>query len=143
MGGGEDIVKDMIFEALKSESLEHNSTEIFTHLGFEEKLLPENALPLIEWSRLIEGELEEQIGDQFVKILSYLISRGFDNPFEYDFYWTPSPGYIDRVIIPFRYQGKIVGNTARKITEGKPKYLSDQHPQFVFNFDSQQEGQKY
>jgi len=47
------------------------------------------------------------------------------------------------VIIAFFYHGQIVGNTARKITAGKPKYLSDQHPHFVFNVDAQAEDQKY
>jgi DNA primase len=76
-------------------------------------------------------------------VLRYLIDRGYENPFDYDFYWSPEPGYIDRVIVPFRWQGRIVGNTARKITQGKPKYVSDQHPHFVFNFDKQQDDQKY
>jgi hypothetical protein len=44
---------------------------------------------------------------------------------------------------PFFYNGVIVGNTARKVTEGKPKYLSDQHPHFVFNVDAQKEEQRY
>jgi DNA primase len=47
------------------------------------------------------------------------------------------------VIIPFTWEGRVVGNTARKVTAGKPKYLSDQHPHFVFNFDQQKENQKY
>jgi len=41
------------------------------------------------------------------------------------------------------WEGRVVGNTARKVTSGKPKYLSDQHPHFVFNFDKQKENQKY
>jgi hypothetical protein len=139
MGGGEDVVKDMIFEALKSESTEHSLKEFVAQPTFEEKSLPENSLPLIEWSKLFEDRPD----NEFVDILNYLIDRGFDDPFDYDFHWSPSPGHIDRVIIPFRYQGKIVGNTARKIRDGKLKYLSDQNPQFIFNFDAQKEGQKY
>ena len=100
-------------------------------------------MSLMEWSNILEGEIEEQLGPQFIEVLRYLMNRGYDNPFDYDFYWSPISGYIDRVIIPFRWQGKIVGNTARKITDGRPKYLSDQHPHFVFNFDQQLEDQKY
>jgi DNA primase len=47
------------------------------------------------------------------------------------------------VIIPFFYHGRIVGNTARRVTDGKPKYLSDQHHHFVFNVDAQKEEQRY
>jgi DNA primase len=47
------------------------------------------------------------------------------------------------VLLPYYYEGKIVGSTARKVREGKPKYLSDQHPFFVFNVDEQDPKNKY
>lgn len=143
MGAGEDDIKTMVFEALKTESEDYQNHEPEIKVEFESKPLPEHSMSLMEWSGILEGEIEEQIGKEFIELLRYLMSRGYDNPFDYDFYWSPTPGYIDRVIIPFRWQNRIVGNTARKITEGKPKYLSDQHPHFVFNFDRQQEDQKY
>jgi hypothetical protein len=142
MGAGEDTIKDLIFEALKSEA--SPTAEVYQpKIEFTDKQLPEGAMPLLEWSRLLKGELNEQVGENFVQILSYLIDRGYDNPFDYDFYWSPSPGYIDRVIIPFCWEGRLVGNTARKITDGRPKYISDQHPNFVFNFNQQNQGQRY
>jgi hypothetical protein len=143
LGAGEDDIKSMVFEALKTESEDYEAPEYQPKIEFTDKPLPPHAMSLMEWSRLIEGEIEEQIGPQFIEMLRYLMNRGYDNPFNYDFYWSPEPGYIDRVIIPFRWEGRIVGNTARKITDGKPKYLSDHHPHFVFNFDQQKEDQKY
>jgi hypothetical protein len=143
MGAGEDDIKSMVFEAMKTEAQDYESPEYQPKVEFEEKPLPEHAMSLMEWSDIIEGEIEEKIGPQFIEVLRYLMSRGYDNPFDHDFYWSPTPGYIDRVIVPFRWQGKIVGNTARKITDAKPKYLSDQHPHFVFNFDNQKDDQKY
>ncbi len=143
LGASEDDIKTMVFEAMKTESEDYLPEEYQPRVEFDSKPLPEHSMSLMEWSEIIEGEIEEQIGKEFVEVLRYLIDRGYDNPFDYDFYWSPSPGYIDRVIVPFRWQGTIVGNTARKIAEGKPKYISDQHPHFVFNFDRQQEDQKY
>ncbi len=143
MGAGEDIIKEMVFEALKTESDEYQSETYQPKIEFEEKPLPEHSMSLKEWSEIIEGEIEEQLGPQFIEVLRYLMDRGYDIPFDHDFYWSPTPGYIDRIIIPFRWEGRVVGNTARKITGGKPKYLSDQHPHFVFNFDKQSEQQKY
>ncbi len=143
MGASEDDIKTMVFEALKTEADDYQEQEYQPKIEFEDKPLPEYSMSLMDWSGIIEGEIEEQIGPQFIEMLRYLMSRGYDNPFEHDFYWSPTPGYIDRVIVPFRWKGKIVGNTARKITDGKPKYLSDQHPHFVFNFDKQSEDQKY
>jgi len=143
MGASDDDIKTMVFEALKTESEDYEAPEYQPRVEFTDKELPEGALPLAEWGNLIDGELEEQIGEDYTDVLRYLISRGYDNPFDYDFYWSPVPGYIDRVIIPFRWGGRIVGNTARKVKDGKPKYLSDQHPHFVFNTDVQSEEQRY
>jgi hypothetical protein len=143
LGANEDTIKEIIFESLKSENTDDQNQDTSPVITFEEKTLPENSMSLKEWSTVMEGEIEDELGNNFSLIVEYLLNRGFENPFEYDFYWSPTPGYIDRVIIPFRYNEKIVGNTARKILDGKPKYLSDQQPNFVFNIDKQQENQRY
>ncbi len=143
LGASDDDIKDLVFEALKTESAEYKPEVYEPKVTFTKKELPEGAMPLAEWGNLLEGELEEKVGEDFKNVLRYLIGRGYENPFDYDFYWTPAPGYIDRVIVPFKWEGNIVGNTARKITDGKPKYVSDQHPFFVFNVDNQMPEQKY
>ena len=143
LGAGEDDIRTMVFEALKTEREDYETVEYKPKVDFEEKPLPEHSMSLMDWSGIIEGEIEEQIGSKFIEVLRYLMSRGYSNPFEHDFYWSPTPGYIDRVIIPFRWQGRLVGSTARKIVDGIPKYISNQHPHFVFNFDQQKDDQKY
>ena len=135
LGAGEDQIKEMIFEALKTESEEYQPELYQPKIEFEDKALPEGALPIKEWA----NQTSALINDLY-PVVEYVAGRGFDPS---DFYWSPSPGYADRVIIPFFWGGRIVGNTARKIREGRPKYLSDQHPHFVFNFDQQKEDQKY
>jgi hypothetical protein len=139
MGAGEDIIKEMIFEALKTESSEYRPEEYQPKIEFTDKPLPEAAMSISEWVN--SGYLED-ISEDIGPVIDYVYDRGMD-PITDDFYWSPVDGYLDRVIIPFRWQGRIVGNTARKIREGKPKYLSDQHPNFVFNFDKQEEDQRY
>ena len=47
------------------------------------------------------------------------------------------------MIIPFYYQNRIVGYTARRITDGKPKYISEQQPGYVFNLDQQTVNKKF
>jgi DNA primase len=55
-----------------------------------------------------------------------------------DYYWSPSLGYRDRLIIPFYYEGRVVGWTARSITpDKKPKYLTEVQPGFVYGLDEQ------
>lgn len=136
MGAGEDDINTMIFEALKTESTEYVHEDAGAKVAFTEKELPEGSLPISEWINVLE------VSEKLAPVVEYLVGRGLD-PLDNNFYWTPEPGFDNRVIIPFRYQGKIVGNTARKVTDGRPKYVSDQHPHFVFNFDTQSEEQKY
>lgn len=138
LGASEDTVKELIFEALKTEGEEYRPEQSTVQLTFTDKELPEGALPIAEWLE----NYDHTISDILNPVVEYVLSRGHD-PLSNNFYWSPSPGYENRVIIPFRWQGRTVGNTARKVTDGKPKYLSDQHPHFVFNFDQQQETQKY
>jgi hypothetical protein len=139
LGASEDTIKELVFEALKTESEEYEPDEYQPKIEFADKELPEGALSLKEW---LDVDLDPDNETQLANVVQYIVSRGHD-PVKGDFYWSPLPGYADRVIIPFRWQGRIVGNTARKVKEGKPKYLSDQHPHFVFNFDKQSEKQKY
>ena len=138
LGGSEDDIKDLIFESLKTEGVDYRPEQHPSKIEFEDKELPEGAMPLSEWAN-IGGE---GVDGFLLPVFDYLVGRGF-NPLDENFFWSPAAGYENRVIIPFRYQGRIVGNTARRITDGKPKYLSDQHPNFVFNFDNQDENQRY
>lgn len=139
LGANQEDIKQLVFEALKTESKEYQPEAFVEKIAFTEKSLPEGALPLAEW---LDASLTGGEEQNLVEVVEYIVSRGYD-PLSGHFYWSPTPGFIDRVIIPFRYEGKIVGNTARKVTGGKPKYLSDQHPFFVFNVDQQLEENKY
>ncbi len=137
LGASDDDIKHMIFDAMKTESVDYVPTESKELVIFTKKELPPGSLPIKEWANRSSSLLTE-LGP----VLEYLVDRGFD-PAANNFYWSPEPGYSDRVIIPFFYNGEIVGNTARKVRNGKPKYLSDQHPFFVFNVDEQTEEKKY
>ncbi len=139
LGATDDQIKEMVFEALKTESLDYEPEHFVEKVKFTEKELPEGTMSIEEW--INSGYLPD-ISEDIGPVIDYVYNRGFD-ALDGNFYWSPSPGYIDRVIVPFRYEGKIVGNTARKVKEGRPKYLSDQHPFFVFNVDAQDSLSKY
>lgn len=139
MGASDDTIKDMVFESLKTESDDTYQVETQTKIEFTEKELPEGAMPIHEW---VTSSSLDSVADLLEPVISYLVARGF-NPMDNNFYWTPVPGFVDRVIIPFNYEGKVVGNTARKVVKGAPKYISDQQPNFVFNFNSQSDKQRY
>lgn len=139
LGANQDDIKQLVFEALKTESVEYKPETFVEKVTFTDKPLPEGALPLVEW---LDAKLNAEEEQQLIAVVEYIVSRGYD-PLSKHFYWSPLPGFSDRVIIPFRYEGKIVGNTARKVTNGKPKYVSDQHPFFVFNVDEQRDENRY
>jgi hypothetical protein len=130
----------MIFDAMKTESADYVPAEsTFVKVDFTDKELPEGARSLIEW---LDVDLKPDEEEQLAKVVEYVVDRGFD-PTSRNFFWTPEPGYADRVILPYYYEGRIVGNTARKIKKGMPKYVSDQHPFFVYNIDDQVPEHKY
>lgn len=139
MGAGEDVIKEIVFESLKTEAEDYVAEKYQPKIEFTDKQLPEGSMPISKW---LESEFFDDVAEVLDSVIEYVYSRGMD-PLSDDFYWSPLDGYKDRVLIPFLWSGRIVGNTARKITNGKPKYLSDQHPNFVFNFDRQQETQRY
>jgi len=129
----------MIFEALKEEAPENRNKPTKEIIAFHNKDLPEGALPIQEW---IDADLGRQEELQLAEVVAYLVGRNCD-PTAEDFYWSPMAGFNERVILPFWYEERIVGWTARKVKEGRPKYLSDQHPNFVFNIDSVTQDQRY
>jgi hypothetical protein len=72
-----------------------------------------------------------------IAVVEYMAARNL-NLDDTDYYWSPSLGYRDRLIIPFYYEKRIVGWTARTITEDKkPKYLTETQPGFVYGLDEQ------
>jgi len=139
LGASEDTIKELVFEAMRTDGDDYRPEHQEIKLEFANKELPEGAMSIAEW---VNSAYLSDISEDLGPVLDYIYSRNMD-PLTDNFYWSPAPGYENRVIIPFRWEGRIVGNTARKVTVGKPKYLSDQHPHFVFNFDQQKENQKY
>lgn len=104
-----------------------------------ERELPQGSMSIMDW---INSAYLPDIDKDLGLIVEYILNRGMDMSW-YNWMWSPAPGYIDRVLIPFYHDGKIVGYTGRKITEGKPKYLTDAQPGYVFNIDAQTYDRQY
>lgn len=139
LGANDDEIKHLVFEALKTESLDYEPEHFVEKVKFTKKDLPEATMTIAEW---VNSAYLPDIAEDIGLVIDYLIDRGY-NPLDGNFCWSPALGFVDRVIIPFKYDGVVVGNTARKVKEGRPKYLSDQHPFFVFNVDAQDPLNKY
>lgn len=139
LGANDDIINSMIFESLKNKPLDYVDSVYKIDSIFAKKTLPEGALAISEWAA---ADLPEDVESKILDVCQYLIDRDQD-PLNDSFCWSPISGFSDRVIIPFRFNKEIVGYTARKINNGKPKYLSDQSPHYVFNIDRQHFDQRY
>jgi hypothetical protein len=70
--------------------------------------------------------------------VDYLVKRKIDFN-KYTFYVTPKEEGRNskRIIIPYFYKNKIVGHTSRYLDDRIPKYINDQQPGYVFNYDMQ------
>ena len=70
-------------------------------------------------------------------VLEYMSARQL-NLDDTTYYWSPSLGYRDRLIIPFYFEKRIVGYTARSVDPNKkPKYLTSSQPGYVYGLDEQ------
>jgi hypothetical protein len=126
----DDVVAQLSLAALKQQDQEPSAvTEV--KLNIQPKFLPKDS------QLLVDAVLDNP---ESIPVLEYLLSRNFSID---DYPWHWSPEYSDRIIIPFYHNGIVAGWTARKITEGKPKYLSDQTPGYLFNLDKQQDNREF
>lgn len=124
-----DIGKLNLF-VLKSKDQKQLPNIKLHNFELETRSLPADSIHIEEFIKTQDPEPD------LVKVIEYIYNRGQELSW-YPFHWSSSPGYRDRLLIPFYERGKIVGWTGRKITQGKPKYLSDSQPGYVFNIDRQ------
>lgn len=95
-----------------------------------------NTVPLPDSAQLITDDPCDN--SKFLNnVKQYMASRELWLDQGYEYYWSPELAYRERVIIPFYYEGRIIGWTARKITEGNPRYLMETQPGFVYGLDEQ------
>jgi len=130
----DDTINQLRLEALRLD--QNNTAEVRTIIPkFDERALPMDSLSIID--------LLENPPEKLLPVLEYMISRRLF-PEDFPFYWTPKVGFSNRLIIPFIFENKIVGWTARAInSDAQPKYLSEQQPGYVFNLDRQRNDREF
>jgi hypothetical protein len=130
----DDIIAQLRLEALRLE--DSGNVEIRNVIPkFDERALPMDSV-------LITDLLEDP-PEKLLPVLEYMVNRKVF-PEDFPFYWTPKIGFSNRLIIPFLFENKIVGYTARTISsDANPKYLSEQQPGYVFNLDRQRNNREF
>lgn len=134
LGVADDTITKCSLEAMRIEEDSSYKGERSLIPTFIDKAMPIGTKPLTEWLK--------HPSDDLVPVLEYLASRNLYVD-DYPWHWTDEDGFSNRLIIPFYHEHRLVGYTARKITTGKPKYISEQQPGYVFNLDRQHYERKY
>jgi hypothetical protein len=128
----DDVISKLSLEALKHRT---DTQKLITTIPkFEPRELPRGAVAI--------NDIIDDAPDALIPVLEYIMNRGLTLG-DYNFYWTPEEGFNNRLIIPYYYKKQCVGYTARRIDDGKPKYLAEQQPGYVFNLDAQNEQRNY
>ena len=128
MGAPDDIINKVAFDVMRENEGVEAKTQIAQLPTFNTVPLPEDAVKITDITEFNKFSLA---------VIQYMADRNL-NVDDTDYYWSPSLGYRDRLIIPFYYEGRIVGWTGRSVvSDKKPKYLSEQQPGYVFNLDEQ------
>ena len=123
-------------ERINLESLRHRTihgilderqktANVMQGIEFEDRELPEGFMLLDEHTPDCVQYVRERCVPQDYPI--GMIATPFDAK------WSARPG----VIIPFTYDGRIVGHTTRYLDDKTPKYIHDVQPGYVFGTDLQ------
>ena len=134
MGAPDDIINKVALEVMRENEGVEAKTRIAELPSFNTVPLPDDAVRIID----IPDYNENCVGfKSLLAVIQYMADRNL-NLDDTDYYWSPSLGYRDRLIIPFYYEGRIVGWTGRSVLpDKKPKYLTEVQPGFVYGLDEQ------
>lgn len=128
LGTPDDVINKLALDVMRiNEGIEVTQQKILLP-EFTTVELPEGSIRLKDIKEFTEPVLA---------ILEYMAARNLDLD-DTDYYWSAKLGYRDRLIIPFYYEGRIVGWTSRTIIADKnPKYLTESQPGFVYGLSDQ------
>lgn len=136
MGAPDDIINKVALEVMRENEGVEAKTRIAQLPTFNTVPLPDTARKLQDWAdycALEPGGVDKNL----MKIFEYMKERNLYID-DTDYYWTPDLGYRDRLIIPFYYEGRVVGWTGRSVLpDKKPKYLTEVQPGYVYGIDEQ------
>lgn len=147
MGADPAEIQRLVFEALRMRDLinPEQAEPAPEPVVYQRRSLPDQAKSFHSWAAFYELNQWQDVPRQFHDTVNYVYERNI-GALEYDLHWTPNTEHklSHRVIIPFKYQGEIIGYTARAINDGIfPKYHSDLPADAVFNLDRQTRDRKF
>ena len=136
MGMDDGVIARLKFDALRDINEEIIYQErVKEQIVFEPRPLPDNSTSLFP----INANYSD-MND----VANYLLSRGLSSD-DFNWLWSSEDGYNRRVIIPYTWENKIVGYTARSIDikTSKGKYIQHVGSDYVFGMDEQKIDSKF
>tara|TARA_B110000503_G_scaffold134289_1_gene213048 strand:+ start:4043 stop:5026 length:984 start_codon:yes stop_codon:yes gene_type:complete len=128
MNAPDDVINKLALQVMQENEGFAVTQQIIELPKFNTVPLPEDAVKITD---IID------FNKHSLKILEYMSARNL-NLDDTDYYWCPSLAYRERLIIPFYFEKRIVGWTARTIQpDSKYKYMSDQQVGYVYGLDEQ------
>ena len=128
LGTPDDVINKVALDVMRLNEGVEARERIAQLPSFSSVPLPDDAIRIQDITNHTKHSLQ---------VLEYMASRNL-NLDDTNYYWSPNLGYRDRFIIPFYYEKRIVGWTARSILPNKnPKYLTEVQPGFVYGLDEQ------
>ena len=114
------------------ESLQHKDLLDLTRVIKQKKKIK------FEEVELPEADLIDANNPDHKVFIDYLAARGL-NYADYPYMVTPNEAgrNANRIIIPFTFNNKIVGNTSRYLDNRIPKFINDQQTGYIFGYDFQ------
>jgi hypothetical protein len=146
--GADDLtVRRLVIDAVRLKDLvaPEEIVEPEQEIKYEARELPAEARNIVDLASFYATGDYANVPPELLAAIEYVHRRAIDIT-QYKFYWTPEEAYNlhRRIVIPYYYQGKIAGYTARSIVDGiKPKYWSSHPADFVFNLDMQKPDSKF
>lgn len=130
-GMPEEQILILVFEAMRGlEQLVPGEYVEKTPITFTPKELPKN-------QKIVSALLNGNEDPNLIDVASYVQDRGFSLN-DFDWRWSNTDGLQRRVLIPYTFQKKVVGYTARSIdVVKKHKYIQQIDSDFVFGLDQQ------
>jgi hypothetical protein len=110
----------------------NNTQKSQVFLDFPDAELPKDAMPFSYWITL------DNPSEDFLKILEYLDTRGSTLFNAMDYWWTPDRknSMNRRIIIPFTWNNRVVGYTARAIYPTSYRYYTEAPPKYFFGMET-------
>jgi hypothetical protein len=128
LGAPDDIINKVGLDVMRENEGVEAKTRIAQLPTFSTVPLPDDVIKITDITDFNKFSMA---------VLEYMASRNL-NVDDTSYYWSPSLGYRDRLIIPFYYEGRVVGWTGRSVLADKqPKYLTEVQPGFVYGVDEQ------